>query len=433
MRYVLLLLTTGLIASAAGKSDAPGQVTFNRDVLPILQKNCQGCHRPGEAAPVSFLTYSETRPWAKAIRESVRLRKMPPWFADPHVGKFSNDRSLSPSEIETLAKWADTGAAEGNPSDAPAPVKFVSGWNIGVPDMVIEMPKPYQVAAKGTIDYTYYVIPTGLTDDKWVQFAEVRPGNRKVVHHVIAFIREPGSKWMKDAVPGEPFVPKKEAGESRNGGGGFGGQFLVGYAPGTIPDILEPGQARLVKAGSDIVLQMHYTANGTEQVDQSKVGIIFAKEPPKQRVVTLAAMDTKFVIPAGADNYKVESQLTLQEDTTITGLLPHMHLRGKAFEYRVVYPTGETQELLRVPKYDFSWQLTYIPVKPIVLPKGSRIECTAWFDNSPNNPNNPDPKTEVRFGEQSWEEMMIGFFHTTLDPKMDPADLVRAKKPAKAD
>jgi hypothetical protein len=434
MRFVLLSLATALIASAAGKSDAPtNQVTFNRDVLPILQKNCQGCHRPGEAAPVSFLTYSETRPWAKAIRESVRLRKMPPWFADPHVGKFANDRSLSPSDIETLAKWADTGAAEGSPSDAPAPMKFVSGWNIGVPDMVVEMPKPYQVAAKGTIDYTYYVIPTGFTEDKWVQFAEVRPGNRKVVHHVIAFIREPGSKWMKDAVPGEPFVPKKEAGESRNGGGGFGGQFLVGYAPGTIPDILEPGQARLVKAGSDIVLQMHYTANGTEQVDQSKVGIIFAKEPPKQRVVTLAAMDTKFVIPAGADNHKVESQLTLQEDTTITGLLPHMHLRGKAFEYRVVYPTGETQELLRVPKYDFSWQLTYIPVKPIVLPKGSRIECTAWFDNSPNNPNNPDPKTEVRFGEQSWEEMMIGFFHATLDPKMDPADLVRAKKPAKAD
>ena len=188
-----------------------------------------------------------------------------------------------------------------------------------------------------------------------------------------------------------------------------------------------------MKAGSDIVLQMHYTADGTEQVDQSKIGIVFAKEPPKQRVVTLAAMDTKFVIPAGADNHKVESQLTLQEDTAITGLLPHMHLRGKAFEYRVVYPTGETQELLRVPKYDFSWQLTYIPVKPIVLPKGSRIECTAWFDNSPNNPNNPDPKTEVRFGEQSWEEMMIGFFHATLDPKMDPADLVRAKKPAKAD
>lgn len=434
MRYILLSLTTVLMASAAGKSGAAThQVTFYRDVLPILQKNCQGCHRPGEAAPVSFLTYSETRPWAKAIRESVRLKKMPPWFADPHVGKFSNDRSLSAADIDTLAKWADTGAAEGNLSEAPAAVKFVSGWNIGVPDMVVEMPKPFQVAAKGTIDYTYYVIPTGFTEDKWVQFAEVRPGNRKVVHHVIAFIREPGSKWMKDAVPGEPFVPKKEAGESRNGGGGFGGQFLVGYAPGTIPDMLEPGQARLVKAGSDIVLQMHYTANGSEQIDQSKVGIIFAKEPPKQRVVTLAAMDTKFVIPAGADNHKVESQLTLQEDTTMTGLLPHMHLRGKAFEYRVVYPTGETQELLRVPKYDFSWQLTYIPVKPIVLPKGSRIECTAWFDNSPNNPNNPDPKTEVRFGEQSWEEMMIGFFHATLDPKTDPADLVRAKKPAKAD
>jgi len=433
MRYlVVLAVITAATLSAAGKSDASAsQVTFHRDVLPILQRNCQGCHRPGEAAPVSFLTYSETRPWAKAIRESVRLKRMPPWFADPHVGKFANDRSLSEADIETLAKWADTGAAAGNPEDAPAPVRFVSGWNIGEPDMIIEMPKPYLVASKGTIDYTYYVIPTGFKEDKWVQLAEVRPGNRKVVHHVIAFIREPGSKWLREAVPGEPYVPKKDAKESQ--GVSFGGQFLVGYAPGTVPDILKPGQARLIKAGSDIVLQMHYTADGSEQTDQSKVGIIFAKDPPKERVITLAAMNTKFVIPPGAANHKVESQITLQEDTAMTALIPHMHLRGKAFEYRVVYPTGETQELLRVPKYDFSWQLTYTPVKPIVLPKGSRIECTAWFDNSPNNVNNPDAKSEVRFGEQSWEEMMIGFFNATLDPKMDPADLVGAKKPAKGD
>lgn len=432
MRFLLLVLTAATLLPAANKATASrSDITFYKDVLPILQKNCQGCHRPGEAAPVSFLTYTETRPWAKAIRESVRLKRMPPWFADPHVGKFANDRSLAQSDIDTLAKWADGGALEGDSKEGSAPVGFVSGWSIGEPDVIIEMPKPYKVAENGTIDYTYYVVPTGFAEDKWVRFAEVRPGNRKVVHHVIAFVREPGSKWLQDAVPGEPYAPKKDSKDSQ--GGSFGGQFLVGYAPGTVPDMLQPGQARLIKAGSDIVLQMHYTANGHEQTDQSKVGFIFAKEPPKQRVITVAAMDTKFVIPAGADNHKVEAKMTVQEDTTMLAMIPHMHLRGKAFEYRVVYPTGETQELLRVPKYDFSWQLTYTPEKAIQLPKGSRIECTAWFDNSPNNPNNPDPKNDVKFGEQSWEEMMIGFFNATIDPKSDPADLVRVKKPATGD
>jgi hypothetical protein len=374
---------------------------------------------------MTFATYSETRPWAKAIREAVRLRRMPPWFADPHVGKFANDRSLAQSDIDTLVQWADNGAPEGNPNDAPAPVAFVTGWNIGKPDLIIEMPKAYTVPAKGTIEYTYYVIPTGFTEDKWVQFAEVRPGNRKVVHHVIAFIREPGSKWMKDAVPGEPYVPKKGG----DGEAGAGRQWLVGYAPGTISELTRPGQAVLIKAGSDVVLQMHYTAAGEEQTDRSRIGLVFSKEPPRQRIVVLAAANNKFVIPPGADNFKVESKITLQADTTVTALIPHMHLRGKAFEFRAVYPTGETEELLKVPRYDFNWQLGYLPEKSIVLPKGSRIECTAWFDNSANNPNNPDPKSEVRYGDQSWEEMMFGFFTATLDPKGDPADLVRAKKP----
>jgi hypothetical protein len=417
------------VALLVAASASAGQPTFHKDVEPILQKNCQGCHRPGEAAPFSLLTYKESRPWAKAIRESVRLKRMPPWFADPHVGRFANDRSLGQREIDTLVAWADTGAAEGNPKDAPTKVTQVTGWNIGEPDLVLEMPSEYRVPAKGTIEYTYFVIPTGFTKDNWVRFAEVRPGNRKVVHHVIAFIREPGSKWLRGAVPGKPFVP----GKGSDGGGGFGGQFLVGYAPGTVPDMLEPGQARLIKAGSDIVLQMHYTAAGEEQPDRSKVGITFAKEPPKERVVTLAAMNTRFAIPPGAPNHKVVSELTLQQATTLTALTPHMHLRGKAFQYRVVYPTGETQDLLAVPKYDFNWQLTYVPEKPVVLPKGSRIECTAWFDNSPNNPANPDPAAEVRFGDQSWEEMMIGFFNVTLDPNADPNSLVREPKPRAGD
>jgi hypothetical protein len=424
MRIGFLLVACTLAATAAPK--ATNQLTFYRDVLPVLQNNCQTCHRSGEAAPMAFTTYKETRPWAKAIREAVASKRMPPWFADPHVGKFGNDRSLSQKDIETLVTWADSGALEGNPKDAPAPREFVQGWNIGRPDYMIEMPIEFDVPASGTIEYTYFVIPTNLAEDKWVQMAEVRPGNRKVVHHVIAFVREPGSKWLQDAKPGEPFVPKKDGGESR--GGGFGGEFLVGYAPGYPAERFAPGQAKRVKAGSDIVLQMHYTAEGKSQKDRTRVGFIFSTEPPKERVYTLAAGNTKFTIPAGADNHRVEAKITLHEDTTLVSLLPHMHLRGKAFEYRLVYPTGETQDLLRVPRYDFNWQLTYVPEKPIVLPKGSRIECTAWYDNSPNNKFNPDPKSEVRFGDQSWEEMMFGFFNVSFDPGINPRDIAQPKK-----
>lgn len=260
MKVVCLMAAMAAVASAAPK--VASQVTFHRDVLPVLQKNCQVCHRPGEAAPMAFTSYKDTRPWAKAIREAVATKRMPPWFADPHVGKFSNDRSLSQQAIDTLVKWADTGAVEGNPKDAPSPVEFVEGWNIGRPDTTVEMPVDFHVPAAGTIEYTYFVIPTGFTEDKWVQLAEVRPGNRRVVHHVIAFVREPGSNWLKDAKPGEPFVPRKS---SDGRGGGFGGEFLVGYAPGYPAEKFAPGQAKRIKAGSDIVLQLHYTAEGSRR------------------------------------------------------------------------------------------------------------------------------------------------------------------------
>ncbi len=428
MRFVFLL--PAALACAAAAEPA---ITFQRDVLPILQKNCQGCHRAGEPAPMPFMTYQQVRPWAKAIRESVRLRRMPPWFADPHIGRFSNDRSLSQADIETISAWVDAGAPEGDARDAPPPRKFIEGWNIGKPDLVLEMPAEYEVPTSGTIEYTYYVIPTGFTEDKWVQFAEVRPGNRKVVHHVIAFAREPGSKWLRDARPGQPFVPADR--ETARAERGSMGQWLVGYAPGTVPDMLEPGRARLVKAGSDIVLQMHYTTVGKAQKDRTRVGFIFAKEPPAERVYTLAAANFDFVIPPRADSHRVEAKITLDGDAKLIGLFPHMHLRGKSFAYRVIYPTGETQDLLSVPHYSFNWQLSYFPEKPLALSKGTTIECVAYFDNSPNNPANPNPNTEVRFGDQSWEEMMFGFFDVALDPAVDPAKLVvmPKRKPARAD
>jgi hypothetical protein len=429
-----LFLGTCLLGSAMAAS-VPSQVTYNKDVLPILQARCQGCHRPGEAAPMSFLTYKDTRPWAKAIREAVLTKKMPPWFADPHYGKFQNDRSLAQPEIATLVAWADGGAVEGNSKDAPKPLQFVEGWSIGKPDLVFEMPNEFAVPAAGTIEYQYIVIPLGFTENKWVQIAEARPGNRQLVHHIIAFLRPPDSKWMRDAKPGVPFVPVRgERGRRQDGdGNATSSELLVGFAPGLPPTMLKPGQAKLVKAGTDIVLQMHYTANGKAGSDRSRVGLIFSKEPPKERIFTSAASNNKFVIPAGDPAHRVDSSIELLGDTRLISFMPHMHLRGKDFEYRAVYPTGETQVLLRVPRYDFNWQLYYYPQEPIVLPKGTRIECTAHFDNSPNNAANPDATKEVRWGDQSWEEMMIGWFDVAVAVDQNPVDLFRKKKAATDD
>jgi hypothetical protein len=425
MRFFVLSLGCVALAAAANTS-GNNQVTFDKDVLPVLQKNCQTCHRPGEAAPMSFLTYDSTRPWAKAIKTAVLTKKMPPWFADPHYGKFSNDRSLSQQDIDTLVAWADGGAKEGDPKDAPAPIDWVEGWRIGHPDMVISMPQAFNIPASGTIDYQYVVIPTGFKEDRYVQMAEARPGARGNVHHIIAFIREPGNPWFKDAKPGVVFVPAKNGG-GEGGGGGFGGDFLAGYAPGTVPDIMRPGQAKLVKAGSDIVLQLHYTANGTPGSDISKVGLVFSKEPPKERVLTLAVTTPNFAIPPQDPNYRVEAKLQLQADSDLVSMLPHMHYRGKDFDYRVIYPTGEKETLLSVPHYNFDWQLSYDLAQPKHLPAGTVIECTAHYDNSANNPYNPDPNKEVHYGEQTWEEMMFGFFDVAVPVNTNVMDLMRPK------
>lgn len=413
-----------IVCAVAGAQTKTTPRTFTKDVAPILQARCQSCHRPGEAAPMSLLTYKETRPWAKAIKEAVLTKKMPPWFADPAAGHFRNDRSLTAEETARLISWVDTGAQEGDPRDLPAPKSFVEGWNIGQPDLVLEMPQAYEVPPSGTIEYQYVVLPYKFTEERWVQMAEVRPGARSVVHHVIAFIREPGSKWERDRKPGEIFVPDLNKDGKRPS---IGGDLLAGYAPGTPPSVIQPGQGRLIKAGSDIVLQLHYTANQKPATDKTRVGITFCKTPPTQRVMTLAAQNNKFTIPPGDPNYRVESQFELGHEARLTSLAPHMHLRGKDFEYRLTYPTGETQTILRVPHYDFSWQLWYEPTEDIVLPKGTIVACTAHFDNSPNNAFNPDPTKAVKWGDQSWEEMMIGFFDVVFDAGMDP-ELLRAKK-----
>jgi Trehalose utilisation len=422
-QILYILYAGGLFAQAP---------TFTKDVAPILQARCQGCHRPGEAAPFSLLTYDQARPWAKAIKEAVLARKMPPWFADPHYGKFSNDRSLPQHEIETLRAWVDGGAPQGNPKDMPPPREFADGWAIPKPDAVIELPTAFEIPATGPLEYQHILIPAPFQTDKWVQFAEARPTDRSRVHHIIAFIREPGSDWLKEAKPGIPFVPEKPKDENADTSQ-LPSDFLVGYAPGQPPEQFVPGQAKLIRAGSDIILQVHYTTNGKPGKDRSRIGLVFAKEPPQKRVFTVSATNGKFKIPAGAPNHQVDAEFELGADVTLYGLHPHMHGRGKDFEYRVKYPGGETRTLLKVPNYRATWQLWYELSEPIALPKGARIECTAHFDNSANNALNPDPTKDVVWGDQSWDEMMVGFFNVAFDAAMPLKDLFApARKQAAA-
>ena len=390
-------------------------VTFHRDVEPVLQANCQQCHRPGEAAPMSLLTYEETRPWARAIHEAVALDRMPPWFADPRFGEWSNTHVLAAEEKRVLIEWAETGAQRGNPADAPAPLEFVEGWNIGQPDLVLEMPTPFRVPADGTIDYQYLVIPTGFDEDKWVSAAEVRPGNRAVVHHVLAYIRPAGSYWLEGAEPGKIFVPQATTKEQRKRARSEFRDILVGFAPGTEAVSYQgTDTARLLPAGADIVLQLHYTASGKEEFDRSRIGLRFQDTPPAKRIVTLAASNNKFVIPPGAAAHPVASQWILGKDVELTAVMPHMHLRGNDFRFDLRYPDGRSETLLSVPEYDFDWQFFYYLKQPLHLSAGTVIDCLAHFDNSPNNPDNPDPSDEVRWGDQSWEEMMIGFFEIAI-------------------
>ncbi len=420
-----IILSCSLAASAATP-------TFTKDVAPVLQARCQECHRPGEAGPFPLLTYEQARPWAKAMKTAVLQRKMPPWFADPRYGKFSNDHSLKQAEIDTLVAWADGGAPQGDRKDLPAPRQFAEGWLIPKPDAIIELPTPFQIPATGVVEYQHILIPAPFKTDQWVQMAEARPTDRARVHHIIAFIREPGSKWLKDAKPGIPFVPEKVKEEDTDTSE-LPSDFLVGYAPGQPPERFEPGQAKLIRAGSDIILQVHYTTNGTASTDRTRIGLIFAKQPPAKRVFTVSATNGKFKIPAGDPNYRVDAEFELGSDVTLYGLHPHMHGRGKDFEYRVKYPGGDSRTLLSVPNYRATWQLWYDLADPIPLPKGTKIECTAHFDNSANNPLNADPTKDVVWGDQSWDEMMVGFVNVVFDAKMPLKNLFPPSRKPRAE
>jgi hypothetical protein len=410
-----IFLGLGMVGTALAAS--PANVTFDKDVLPILQKNCQQCHRPGEVAPMSLLTYQDARPWAKAMKNALLTKKMPPWFADPRYGHFTNDRTMKAADIETIVSWVDNGAPEGNPADAPPPRTFQDGWNIK-PDMVIEMPNDFQIPASGTINYQYIRVKGNIDHDLWVTAAEMRPGNPAVVHHGKVWVVPPGSHWMENAEYGVPY----ETGMGRNSteeGNDVLGKFNPGLGAQTFA---VDGSAKLIPKGSDFVFEMHYTASGKPTSDRSKVGLVLAKAAPTSRYfLSPGPTALNLVIPPGDGDAEVVSEVTVGlPDAKLVYIQPHMHLRGKDYELRAIYPTGEVETLFK-EKYDFNWQIGYQLAKPVPLPMGTRLIGISHFDNSVNNRFNPDPTKTVVWGPQNWDEMSNCFIGLIFSVNEDPA------------
>ena len=428
---VFATIGVGLWLSNSGAAQAPAAPTFSRDVAPILYAKCASCHRSGEIGPMALITFQDARPWARAIQQKTSTRAMPPRGADPHYGRFSNDRSLSDAQIATLAAWANAGAPEGDPKDLPLIPRFTDGWQIGQPDQVFEMLADFEIPAKGDVDYQYFEVPTHFTEDRWMQAGEVRAGDRAHVHHIIVYVKEPTPTARPTAVTVRPIrtgapaaqpaprpatpAPTAATAAVPAAGSRTGDQMLVNWAVGEDAPVFPPGLAKRIPAGSTLVFQVHYTTNGTPSHDRSRVGLIFAKQPPRREVRTALVANPSFTIPAGADNHQVEAEATFAEDVKMYTMHPHMHLRGKDMTYTLTRPDGRTEIVLRVPKYDFGWQTDYWLAEPLTLPKGSTLRVTAHFDNSPANRANPDAKANVRWGDQTWEEMMIGFFTYTVE------------------
>jgi len=438
---------TSTVTSGAPPQSAPASAaapTFSGEVAPIMYAKCVACHRPGEVAPMSLITYKDVRPWASSIREKVTSRVMPPWHADRQYGTFRNEQSLTQSEIDTIVKWVNAGAPEGNPSRMPALPKFPEGWQIGTPDVVLEMPAAYSIPAKGEIAYQYFEVPTNFSEDRWMQAGEVRAGDRAHVHHIIVYVKEPTptprpnimvNRPIMSAAPAapaaaaapaapvapaapaapRPAAPRVEAAASPVAR--TGDQMLVNWAVGEDAPMFLPGMAKRIPKGSTLVFQVHYTTNGTPGTDKSRVGLIFAKEPPKREVRTGMILNPLFAIPPGAANHEIQAEATFTEDVNVWSMHPHMHLRGKDMTYTATYPDGRTEIVLRVPKFDFGWQTDYWLAKPLMLPKGSKISVSAHYDNSTANRHNPDATATVRWGDQTWEEMMFGFFTYTVEGK----------------
>ena len=380
----------GCLITRKSNTETTNKVTYASHIAKLIQTRCQKCHRDNTAAPFALLNYDDARNWSEMIKETVLTRRMPPWNADPRFGKFENDLHMSPQEITMLTSWIDAGMPKGDEDSIPANPKYSDGWQIGEPDHVFKMPLTYKVQASGTVAYQYFVTPTGFEEDVWIQSAEARPGNWKAVHHIIVYHRPKGSKQTRRL------------------------ESLGGFAPGEEPTMFPEGVGIRLPAGHELVWQLHYTPTGKEELDCSEFAVKFCKSPPEHVARQDAALSFSFRIPPNSSRHKVVATRTINANSELLAVMPHMHVRGKEFKYLAKFPDGGERTLLSVPFYDFNWQHEYRFTKPVYLPKGTVIECTAYFDNSAENPANPEPSKWVTWGDQTWEEMMIGFY--TLIP-----------------
>jgi hypothetical protein len=420
MRTLLVAVVGTLLgASVASAGEAP---TFYKDVLPILQTSCQNCHRPGEVAPMSLLTYEQARPWAAAIKKATQSKAMPPWFAEPGHAEYANakEKVLSPEALDTLARWADGGAPAGDPATAPAPRVFPTGWNIN-PDVVVEMPKAFELPARGTIHYKYIVVKTNFAEDMWVVAAEMRPGDPAVLHHGKVWVRPPGSKWMEKAEPGEAYENETQRDIIGRNSTEEGNDILGKFNPGLGPQRFDrQGAAKFIPKGSDLVFELHYTTSGKPASDVSKVGLVLTKTPPDTRYFFHAGPTAlNLAIPPNDAKAEVVSELTLGENARLVYMQPHMHLRGKDFEVRVVSPEGASKTVLK-GRFDFEWQMGYELAEPVDLPKGSKLQLITHFDNSKGNRFNPNPEERVLWGPQNWDEMSNCFIGVLFDRSTAP-------------
>ena len=418
---IALLVSVAICAGLRMRAQNPPAPTFYRDVLPILQQHCQRCHRAGEIAPMPLVTYEQTKSWARLISQNVRTRRMPPWFADPCCGHFADDPSLKEHEIATLAAWFEAKTPAGDSSEAPPPPRWTEGWNIPQPDRIISMPKPVAIPADDDVEYTYEIVPTEFAEDKWIQMSEIRPSSRQYVHHAVVYIRPPDSKWLRGAPLNTPFTASSLSDPAlRHQAHETDSDLLLVYAPGSSPDHWPDAMGKFVPAHSDLVFQMHYTTNGQAGQDQTSVGLVFTKRPPQKRVLTLQLANDHdpIPIPPNTDNYRVEVHGTFPNDALLLSFFPHTHLRGKRFEYNVIGPGHSVETLLRV-NYDFYWQLSYRLAEPRPIMAGTELQAIAWYDNSSNNAHNPDPDSPVTWGDQTYNEMMVGFFDVAVPANMD--------------
>jgi hypothetical protein len=381
-------------------------------VAPILYQNCVTCHRRGEVAPFALETYPQARTWAQAIKTMTASRKMPPWKAASN-GEFHNERHLTGAEITTLAAWADAGAPRGDPKLLPPRPQFASGWKLGEPDLVVEMPETYELGPEGRDLYQCFVIPTQFGENRYVSAVEVQPGNRNIVHHVIGFLDTSGTARKLDAADPAPGFPNPTPG---NAPGFAPAGMLGGWAPGNDPRHLPPGVGNLLPRGADIVMEVHYHRNGKTEKDRTRLGVHFVKGPVEKRFRMDGVINRTFRIPPGDAAHVVQGRTTLPRDVTVLSVTPHMHVIGRTMKAVAILPDGKEKVLIDVPDWDFNWQLTYTFKEPVKLPQGTRIEVAARYDNSTGNPNNPNrPPREVTWGEQTTDEMLVFFFGYTVD------------------